>query len=187
MSEKVHKRLRREARERARVREEQAQANRPSLLERLPSPSLGAVDKVGSIIIGEDWMKLRNRYFIPGVFAATVLVLASPALLPTTSYREVGRDIASLFQSNEPDYDALWERAEQDLYGRSTRTEAEEIEVLKYVQSGRIFLSPQHEIRELTGDPSEYGELVIGEETITNHKPNLRQKIREQAHYITNR
>jgi len=174
MSEKVHKRRRREARERAKVLEEQAIANRPSLLERLPSvPSLGAVDKVGTKLFGEDWTRVRNRYFIPATAAATVLILASPALSPHTSYREVGRDIAFAFQKDiEPDYNALWEEAEQNLYGREARTEAEQIENYNAVSSRRFSNQQPHEFREAT---------------ITNYEPNLRQRIRDSVHYITNR
>ncbi|MBT4397194.1 hypothetical protein HOD38_02920 [archaeon] len=170
MSEKVHKRMRREAR----ALEEQAQADRPSLLERLPSvPSLGVIDAIGPKVFAEHWTKVRNRYFIPGTIAATVLILASPALLPTTSYREIGRELASSFQSDEPDYNALFDQAEQNLYGRPAKTQEEIVETYNAVSSGKFSnQEPMYEIREAT---------------ITNQKPNLRDKIREQVHYITDR
>ena len=104
-----------------------------------------------------------------GLAATITLLAATPILSPGTSYREIKQDISSLFQSNEPDYDALWDKGAQDLFGRPAKTDAEEIELLKYVQSGKVHLpKPQHEIRNLTGDPSEYGEPVIREEYISN-------------------
>jgi len=106
-----------------------------------------------------------------GLAAAITLVAITPAISPGTSYREIGRDLASIFQSNEPNYDALWERGEQDLFGRPAQTNEEMNEVLRYVQSGKVNLRSENQYE-------------LREETITNYKSNLKERIDKKL-YIT--